>query len=324
MTSEENVTLRYPSLRESLDSLPSTVDLLHMMDERKQVSQEPTCRKDTNSKRLVVAIDTCHQKHIPLLQEVEACGEVRFVDRICRSGVDLTNEVHEILPTHLITETDDQGVCRRTFNFLKTMAVGLAILDTSWIFERDEGGWNKVVWGDSDIFSHVARVIEHQQDSPYSWLRSADWWGTDYGPCLSSLKRRMSGKDHFLLNDFSIHILQSDVSWSLLQPEDFELLCSLAGASEVILFKSEKVTIEKGCNKMKILLVSNNMTKKDLLGLANAFDKVVVHRIIASGFAVSEANEAIVVKESWLIDSIASNTVAPFWHFGLGVLTFPT
>ena len=294
----------------SVGSLPNTMDFARQLSETKSTPLAP-------SKLTVVAVESISREHAELFRKVE--GEVQVVARICRSTIDMDDCV--VLPSHFLTESNEARVCSRTFEYLKAMALGLHIVDTSWIADREET--THQVWGDSQLAQRVSEVKEGI-NSPYSWLMCAEWWGTSRGPCQSSTRRRSRNADP-LMDGFLVHILESRQANSeqrLLEAEEAELLCLFAGADSIIALDEDRSCFEReGGGEKRIVLVPDYVTSDSLLQLLKGSDTTIPSAArLESRVCMRSENEAIVVKESWLVDSISADNVAPLALYSIGVL----
>ena len=87
--------------------------------------------------------------------------------------------------------------CCRTFEFLKAQALGINVVSTDWVREIAETGsglspTNFGIWGDLQVYE-TAHAVRHGNKG-HDWLKRADWWDTDSGPCTSAQRHALRVK----------------------------------------------------------------------------------------------------------------------------------
>lgn len=300
------------------ESLRNTKPLTNQA--RPRISFSPGKLEDSG--KLVVAVETISPSKVDVFRKIEASGDIQFVQRICRSTIDL--EDCKIFPSHFLTKTTMlNGTCTRTFEYLKAMALGLHIVALDWVVEREaeRSEVRHQVWGDSLLFDRVHEINDDEK-SPYAWLKTSDWWSKNRGPCWSSSTRR-SRKTRPLLDGIHIHVLSnSSISSATrsVQADQAELLCLLAGAHSIMSLDEDRSFFESS-DQRTLLLVPDCTTAESLME-----DLRLAEFTIPSGAKLNnygcarKANEAVIVNESWLIDTISADAVAPLLHYNIGVL----
>ena len=130
-----------------------------------------------------------------------------------------------------------------------------------------------------------------------------------------------------MLDGFVICILQYTPQpvhgeQSMLTNDEAELLCLLAGAASIMSLDDDRSCFERkvDCEK-RILLVPTFFTSGTIQSMIERSDANMPSGAKLDTRALGHREqEAIVLKESWLIDSISTDTVAPLTHYTIGVL----
>lgn len=296
-----------------VDSLPCTLDFVRKLPITQHGGPLP------NRVPVVVAVETITQEQAELCRRTE--GQIHFVQRICRSTMDLDDCV--VLPSHFLASASDEKArtCARTYEYLKAMALGLCIVGASWIEDQDDTKHG--IWGDSQLAQRATEVKNGNDKSAYSWLVSSDWWGTSQGPCWSASRRAKNAGQ--LLDGFLVRILPScttSSSPSLLESEQAELLCLLSGATCILSLDEDRSAFDVDADgEKRILLVPDGFSRETITQLlyctqaALPQGATIENRILWQG-----KREAIILTESWLIDSISAQVVAPLPLYAIGIL----
>lgn len=297
-----------------VESLPSTFDFA------RQLSTTRYGDSSYDQAPVVVAIETVTREQAEQCRQAQ--GRIHFIPRICRSTMDMEDCV--ILPSHFMTASSSDEktrTCDRTFEYLKAIALGLCVVGVSWIDDQDDAKHG--IWGDSQLAQRAAEVMDGSDMSPYSWLTSADWWGTSQGPCWSASRRARNGGQ--LLDGFLVRILPSITVQSqqaLLEAEQAELLCLLAGAVSILSLDEDRSCFDHGADDEKrILLVPDHASRDSIAQLLESS-----HITLPLGSTLESLaqwrgkRETIIMKESWLIDSISAQVVAPVTLYEIGIL----
>jgi hypothetical protein len=208
---------------------------------------------------------------------------------------------HPKTTSHHSTPNYQRRVCSRTLEYLKAMALGLTIVDTTWIQDLNDD--NHLVWGDSQLEQRYSNLCQHyhphiENDEYSAWLRThTDWWrdANNYGPCWSALQQRLrrqqeiyheekNGHHNNLLE--GINILVSLLLWDvktatyndqnpLLSAYEAELLGSLAGATCHVLQRDEvfrnSTLSNTTTSKPLIVLVPDCCTEDSLCEVLDIF-----------------------------------------------------
>jgi hypothetical protein len=108
----------------------------------------------------------------------------------------------------------------------------------------------------------------------------------------------------------------------MLTTDEAELLCLLAGAASLMSLDDDRSCFERkvDCEK-RILLVPAFFTHESVQHLLERSDEnMPLGAKLETRAYGSRDHEAIVLKESWLVDSISTDTVAPLTSYTIGVL----
>jgi hypothetical protein len=296
-----------------VDSLPSTLDFVRKLP----ITQYGVSLH--NRVPVVVAVETLTREQAKLCRRKE--GQILFVQRICRSTMDLDDCV--VLPSHFLATSSDAKArtCARTYEYLKAMALGLCIVGSSWIEDQDDT--KNGMWGDSQLAQRATEVMNGNDESPYSWLADADWWGTSQGPCWSASRRAQNAGQ--LLERLLVRILPSCVTSStpsLLDEGQAELLCLLTGATCIMSLDEDRSAFEGDADEDKRLLLVPDGVSRDAITqlLACTHAGLPQGATVENGTKWRGKREAIILTESWLIDSISAQVVAPLPAYAVGVL----
>jgi hypothetical protein len=308
----------------SFASLPQTMDFEQKLKELATPSRQQPSQA---TQILTVAVESASAMRAEQLQDFEAAGNVQFIPRICRSNIDLEDGSCAVLPSHLLVEATRDKTCCRTFEYLKAIALGINVVDMDWIADREMEGSEEQhrVWGDSQLWERIFEVKTHDS-SPYAWLKSAPWWGTNDGPCATATRSRLGGSDVPLLSRYQVHVLPAHAGnqeQRLLQPDESELLCLLAGAESVISLDGDRSYFNRQGETLVLLVPEHTKSKHLMRAVVESGATIPVGaklEVVAGTTWKDAEDQAIVVRESWLIDTISAATVAPLHLYCAGLL----